>query len=87
MGLTLGRRIRINARVVVFGGVAAGLLALAVYVIFRAGVYDPHLLASCVSKRDPNPLFPVPGIVVWAVLAFLAGGVAARLRARFGGSR
>jgi len=87
MALTPRRRFRINARVVVFGGVAAGLLALAVWVIFKATVYDPNLLASCISKRDPNPLFPIPGVVVWAVIAFLAGGVAARIRARIGGSR
>ena len=68
-----------------FGGVAAGLLALAVWVIFKASVYDPNLLAACTTKRDPDPLFPVPGIVLWAVVAFLAGGVAARLRARFAG--
>jgi hypothetical protein len=70
-----------------FGGVAAGLMALAVWVIFKASVYDPNLLATCTTKRDPDPLFPIPGIVIWAVVAFLAGGIAARLRARFGGSR
>ena len=72
---------------VLFGGVAAGLLALAVWVIFRAGTYDPVLLTSCTSKRDPNPFFPIPGIVIWAVASFLGGGVTARLRARLGGSR
>ena len=87
MGLTPRRRFRISGRVIAFGSVAAGLLALAVWVIFKAGIYDPDLLASCTSKRDPNPLFPIPGIVIWAVVVFLAGGVAARLRARFGGSR
>jgi hypothetical protein len=70
-----------------FVGVAAGLMALAVWVIFKASVYDPNLLATCTTKRDPDPLFPIPGIVIWAVVAFLAGGIAARLRARFGGSR
>ena len=87
MGVTPRRRFRINGRVVAFGSVAAGLLALAVWVIFKASVYDPNLLAVCTGKRDPNPLFPVPGIVIWAVVVFLAGGAAARLRARFGGSR
>lgn len=87
MGVTPRRRFRINARVVAFGAVAAGLLALAVWVIFKAGTYAPDLIASCVSKRDPNPLVPIPGVVIWAVVAFLAGGVAARLRARFGGER
>ena len=87
MGLTPRPRFRVNARVVLFVGVAAGLLALAVWVIFRAGTYDPVLLTSCTSKRDPNPFLPIPGIVIWAVIAFLAGGVAARVRARFGGSR
>ena len=48
---------------------------------------NSDLLATCTGKRDPNPLFPIPGVVIWAVVAFLAGGVAARLRARFGGSR
>jgi hypothetical protein len=87
VGVTPRRRFRINGRVIAFGSVAAGLLALAVWVIFKASVYDPDLLAACTSKRDPNPLFPVPGIVIWAVVVFLAGGAAARLRARFGGSR
>ena len=72
---------------VAFGAVAAGLLALAIWVIFKAGTYAPDLLASCTGKRDPNPFFPIPGIVIWAVVVFLAGGAAARLRARFGGSR
>ena len=63
------------------------MLALAVWVLFKAGTYAPDLLASCTGKRDPNLLFPIPGIVIWAVVAFLAGGVAARLRARFGGLR
>jgi len=74
--VTPQRRFRINARVVAFGGVAAGLLALAVWVIFKAGIYDPDLLASCTGKRDPNPFFPIPGIVIWAVVAFLAGAIA-----------
>jgi hypothetical protein len=87
VGLTPGRRLRINGRAIAFGAVAAGLLALAIWVIFKAGTYAPDLLASCTGKRDPNPFFPIPGIVVWAVVAFLAGGVAARLRARFAGSR
>jgi hypothetical protein len=87
VGLTPRGRFRINARVVAFGGVAAGLLALAVWVIYQAGTYNPDLPSSCVSKRDPNPLFPVPGIVIWSVIAFVSGGVAARVRARFGGSR
>ncbi len=85
--MTPRRRLRISGRVVAFGSVAAGLLVLAVWVIFKASVYDPDLLAVCTSKRDPNPLFPIPSIVIWAVVVFLAGGVAARLRARFGGSR
>lgn len=84
--MTPRRRRRINARVVMFGGVAAGLLALAVWVIFKASVYDPNLLAACISKRDPDPLFPIPGIVIWAVVAFLSGGATAWLRARFAGS-
>ena len=87
MGLTPRRRLKINGRVVMFGGVAVGLLALAVFVIFKAGTYNPDLLASCTGKRDPDPFFPIPGIVIWALVAFLAGGVAARVRARFGGSR
>jgi hypothetical protein len=87
VGLTPRRRFRINARVIAFGGVAAGLLALAAWVIFKAGTYAPDLLASCTGRLNPNPLFPIPGIVIWAVVAFLAGGIAARLRARFGGSR
>jgi hypothetical protein len=87
VGLTPRRRFRLNRRVIAFGGVAAGLLALAVWVLFKASIYDPDLLASCTSKRGPNPLFPIPGIVIGAVIAFLAGGIAARLRARFGGSR
>jgi len=86
MAVNPRRRLRINARVVMFGGVAAGLLALAVWVIFKASVYDPNLLATCIGKRDPNPLFPIPGIVIWGVVAFLAGGAAARLRARLGSS-
>lgn len=87
MGLTPRPRIRITARVIVFGIVALGLLAGAGWVIFQAGAYNPDLPAECVSKRDPNPLFPIPLIVIGAVVAFLAGGVAARVRARMGGSR
>ena len=87
MGLIPKPKFRINARVIMFGGVAAALLAVAVWVIFQGSTYNPGLLAGCVSKRDPNPLYPIPGIVAWAVIAFLAGGVAARIRARFGGSR
>jgi hypothetical protein len=73
--------------VVVFGIVALALLGAAVWVIFQAGTYSPILPSHCESKRDPNPLFPVPWIVTGAVIAFLAGGVAARVRARMGGSR
>jgi hypothetical protein len=87
VGLTSRLRIRITPRVMGFGMVAAALLAMAVWVIFQAGTYNPDLPANCVSKRDPNPLFPIPGIVMGSVVAFLAGGVAARVRARMGGSR
>ena len=87
MGLTPRRRIQITPRVVVFGLVALALLIAAMYVIFQAGTYNPVLPSHCESKRDPDPLFPIPWIVTGAVIAFLAGGVAARVRARLGGSR
>lgn len=80
-------RIRITVRVLAFGIVAAALLGMAIYVIFQAGTYNPDLPSNCASKRSPNPLFPVPWIVISAVVSFLAGGVAARVRARMGGSR
>jgi hypothetical protein len=73
--------------VVAFGIVALALLGAAVWVIFQAGTYNPILPSHCESKRDPNPLVPIPWIVIGAVVAFLAGGVAARVRARIGGSR
>jgi hypothetical protein len=85
--LTPRPRIRITPRVVVLGIVALVLLAAAVWVIFQAGTYSPVLPSNCESKRDPNPLFPVPWIVTGAVIAFLAGGVTARVRARMGSSR
>jgi hypothetical protein len=73
--------------VVAFGIVALALLGAAVWVILEAGTYNPILPSHCESKRDPNPLFPIPWIVIGAVVAFLAGGVAAQVRARIGGSR
>jgi hypothetical protein len=73
--------------VVAFGIVALALLGAAVWVILEAGIYNPILPSHCESKRDPNPLFPIPWIVIGAVVAFLAGGVAAQVRARIGGSR
>lgn len=87
MELTPRPRIRITARVIAFGGVALALLVLAAWVIFQAGSYNPDLPSTCVNKRDPDSLFPIPGIVIASVISFLAGGVAARVRARFGGSR
>lgn len=87
MGLTPRRRIRITPRVLAFGIVALALLGAAIYVIFQAGTYSPLLPSHCESKRDPDPLFPIPWIVIGALIAFLAGGVAARVRARMGGSR
>jgi hypothetical protein len=56
-------------------------------VIFQAGTYSPDLPSNCTSKRDPDPLFPIPWIVTGAVVAFLAGGVAARVRARMGAKK
>jgi hypothetical protein len=82
MGLTMRRRIRITPRVVAFAIVALALLVLAGWVLFQAGTYNPELPSGCESKRDPNPLFPIPWIVTGGVIAFLAGGVAARVRAR-----
>jgi hypothetical protein len=80
-------RIRITPRVIAFSIVALALLGAAVWVIFQAGIYNPILPSHCESKRDPDPLFPIPWIVIGAVAAFLAGGIAARVRARLGGSR
>jgi hypothetical protein len=85
--LTPRPRIRITPRVIAFGTVAAVLLGIAVWVIFNAGTYNPNLPEMCASKRDPNPLFPIPWIVIGAVISFLIGGVAARVRARMGESR
>lgn len=87
MDLIRRRRFRITPRVLAFAAVAAALVAIAAWVIIQAGTYNPDLPSNCVNKRDPDPLFPIPAIVVGAVIAFLAGGVAARLRARFGGSK
>ena len=87
MGLIVGRRIRVTPRVLVFGLVALGLLGAAVFVIFQAGTYSPLLPSHCESKRDPDPFFPIPWVVIGAVVAFLAGGVAARVRARMGASK
>ena len=80
-------RIRITPRVIAFSAVALALLVAAVWVIFQAGAYNPDLPANCTSKRDPNPLFPIPWIVIGSVVAFLAGGVAARVRARMSAKR
>ena len=80
-------RIRITPRVIAFSAVALALLVAAVWVIFQAGIYNPDLPANCTSKRDPNPLFPIPWIVTGSVIAFLAGGVAARVRARMGAKK
>jgi hypothetical protein len=73
--------------VIAFGLVALGLLVAAAWVIFQAGTYNPDLPANCTSKRDPNPLFPIPWIVMGAVVAFLTGGVAARIRVRMGAKK
>jgi uncharacterized RDD family membrane protein YckC len=85
--LTPRRRIRITPRVIAFGIVAATLLGVAVWVMINAGTYNPNLPETCSSKRDPNPLFPIPWIITGTVISFLAGGVAARVRARKGESR
>jgi hypothetical protein len=85
--LTPRPRIRITARVIAFGVVALALLALAAWVIFTAGTYNPILPDKCVSKRDPDPLFPIPWIVIGAVISFVVGGVTARVRARMDGPR
>jgi hypothetical protein len=84
--LTPRPRIRITVRVIAFGIVALTLLAVAAYVIFNAGTYNPDLPSNCAGKRSPDPLFPIPGIVLGAIASFCAGGIAARLRARMGGS-
>jgi hypothetical protein len=73
--------------VIAFSIVALVLLGAAVVVMFQAGTYNPILPSHCESKRDPDPLFPIPWIVIGAAAAFLVGGVAARVRARIGGSR
>jgi hypothetical protein len=85
--LTPRPRIRITPRVIAFSIVALALLAAAVWVIFQAGTYDPILPSHCESKRDPNPLFPIPWIVIGAVAAFVGGGVTARVSARMRSSR
>jgi hypothetical protein len=85
--LTPRPRIRITPRVIAFSIVALALLAAAVWVIFQAGTYDPILPSHCESKRDPDPLFPIPWIVIGAVAAFVGGGVTARVRARMRSSR
>ena len=72
---------------IAFGLVALGLLLAAAWVIFQAGTYNPDLPANCTSKRDPNPLFPIPWIVTGSIVAFLAGGVAARVRAKMGAKK
>jgi hypothetical protein len=87
MELTPRPRLRITPRVVAFGIVGLALLVVAGWVVFQAGTYNPDLPANCASKRDPNPLFPIPWIVTGAVVAFVAGGVAARVRARMGASK
>ena len=86
MELTPRPRFRLTLRVIMFGLVALALLVLAAWVIFQAGTYNPDLLAACFSRRSPDPLFPIPFIVIGSVVAFLAGGVVARIRARGGGS-
>jgi hypothetical protein len=73
--------------VIAFGIVAVALLIAAAWVIFQAGTYNPDLPANCTSKRDPNPLFPIPWIVAGSVVAFLTGGVAARVRAKMGAKK
>jgi hypothetical protein len=73
--------------VVAFAIVALVLLMLAAWILFQAGTYSPELPSGCESKRHPNPLFPIPWIVIGAVVAFLAGGVAARVRARMGAAK
>jgi hypothetical protein len=73
--------------VIAFGVVALALLVAAAWVIFQAGTYNPDLPANCTSKRDPNPLFPIPSIVTGSIVAFLAGGVAARVRAKMGAKK
>jgi hypothetical protein len=85
--LTPRPRFRLTPRVIAFGAVALALLGMAVFVIFQAGTYAPNLPSDCFNKRSPDPLYPVPWIVVASVIAFVAGGVASRLRARSGNRR
>jgi len=85
--LTPRPRFRLTPRVLAFGAVACVLLGMAVFVVFQAGTYTPNLPSDCFNKRSPNPLYPVPWIVVASAIAFLAGGIAARLRARLGNRR
>jgi hypothetical protein len=64
------------------GLVAIALLAVGIWVVFEAGTFGPNLPPNCTSKRSPDPLFPIPAIVIAAAASFVAGGIAARIRVR-----
>jgi hypothetical protein len=83
VGLTPeSRRTGLRRRALLLALAAGLLLGLAAWLLIELPAYRPDLPAGCNLKPIPDPLLPVPNIILGCVVAFIAGRAVGYLRER-----
>jgi membrane protease YdiL (CAAX protease family) len=83
VGLTAEMRRQHLRRRALILALAAGLLfGLVTWLFIELPGYHPELPAGCNLKPIPDPLLPVPNIVLGCLVAFVAGRALGYLRER-----